>query len=73
MKMKKDYCKPNTRLVKLMSPYALLEESKNVNTGGGAGSGGHGETFGSSRYGNWDYFDEDLLDDLSKEEIQELD
>ncbi len=56
-----------------MSPYALLEESKTVTTGGGAGSGEHGETFGSSRYGDWDYFDEDLLDDLSKEEIQELD
>ena len=71
--MKKGYCKPNTRLVKLMSPYALLEESKTVTTGGGNNDIEPGEVFGSSRYGFWDDFDEDLLEDMSREEINELD
>ena len=70
--MKKDYCKPDTWLVNLMSPYALLGQSNNAPSGGDAGSGGHGEGFGS-RYGFWDDFDEDLLEDMSKEEINELD
>ena len=54
-----------------MSPYALLEKSKTVTPGGDSGSGEHGGTLSRSR--NWDDFDEDLLDDLTKEEIQELD
>lgn len=70
MKMKKDYCKPNTRLVKLMSPYALLEESKNNEAGGGHIPGGQENL---SRNSFWEDFDEDLLEDMSKEEINELD
>ena len=70
--MKKDYCKPDTWLVNLMSPYALLGQSK-VPSGGGNNDIEPGEEFSSSRYGFWDDFDEDLLEDMSREEINELD
>lgn len=73
MKMKKDYCKPNTRLVKLMSPFALLGTSKIQETGGGNEGGDYFEGGTLSRFAFWEDFDEDLLEDMSKEEINELD
>ena len=71
MKMKKEYCKPDTWLINLVSPYALLGQSNNMQAGGGAGEGGFDNTW-ASRDGFWEDIDEDLLEDISKEEISEL-
>ena len=78
MKMKKEYCKPDTRYV-LVGPYFMLMVSNNdVTTGGGAGNStdpdpGNNFGFGRSvRDGFWEDIDEDLLEDISKEEISEL-
>ena len=70
MKMKKEYCKPDTWLINLMSPYALLGQSNNMQAGGGQVPG---DQENLSRDVFWEDIDEDLLEDLSKEEINELD
>ena len=70
MKMKKEYCKPDTWLINLVSPYALLKDSRNPQAGGGQVPGDQEDL---SRDSFWGDFDEDLLEDLSKEEINELD
>ena len=71
MKMKKEYCKPDTWLINLVSPYALLEPSRNTQAAGGGGEVPI-EDLGS-REVFWEDIDEDLLEDMSKEEISELD
>ena len=72
MKMKKEYCKPDTWLINLMSPYALLKQSTTVIPGGGAGEGGFDNTW-ASRDGFWEDIDEDLLEDMDKDDINDLD
>ena len=70
--MKKEYCRPETWLVVLMSPYTLLNGSKTMQGGGGNHDGEWDNQWGA-RDGFWEDIDEDLLEDFSQEEINELD
>ena len=69
--MKKDYCKPETRYISLAGPYVLVMGSLDVTAGGDSGSGGHGGTL-NSRDVFWEDFDEDVLQDMDREELKEL-
>ncbi len=68
--MKKDYCKPETRYVSLVSPYILAMGSSEAESGGGAGEGYMEPEM--SRNSFWEDFDEDVLQDMDREELKEL-
>lgn len=70
MKMKKEYCKPDTHYV-LVGTYLMSVVS---NKEQGPYEGGHEDGEGGdelSRFGFWDDFDEDLLEDV--EDINDID
>jgi len=80
MKIKNKYCKPETRFI-FVSQFLLsgspitVGGNPNPDGGGGAGTGGeYGDDLeNGSRFGFWDNFDEDLLNDMDKDEINDLD
>lgn len=65
--MKKTYCKPETRYF-LVSLYSMLMGSK-IQAGGDNEEGQYGGEL--SRFGFWDDFDEDILEDI--EDINDID
>ena len=78
MKIKNKYCKPETRFI-FVSHFLLLGSPITVggNSGGGAGNPGNQDPIDdpmtpASRFGFWDDFDEDLLNDMDKDEINDL-
>ena len=74
MKIKKEYYKPETRFVNLMNPYAFLSGSNtSVTPDVGAGTA-DSEVLGGggSRNAFWEDFDEDLLEDMDKEDLKDL-
>ena len=68
--MKKEYCKPETRYVSLVSPYIMNMGSVIVIPGGGAGESNMEPEM--SRNSFWEDFDEDALQDMDREELKEL-
>lgn len=70
MKKKKEYYKPETRYV-LVGIYSMLMLGSRVQPEGDAGEGEDGGEWSRSSF--WEDFDEDLLDDMDKDDINELD
>ena len=74
MKMNKTYYKPETRFVNLMNSYAFLSGSNTSATPDvGAGIADSEDLGGgTSRNAFWEDYDEDLLEDMDKEDIKDL-
>ena len=68
--MKKEYCKPETRNFKV-GVYFMLMASP-LPSGGGNNPIIQDPNVLESRGGGWDDYDEDLLQDMDREELKEL-
>ena len=72
--MKKDYCKPESRCILVGLYSMLMDRSKEQGPYGGGAGEEPDQPDGdmARRFGFWDDFDEDLLQDMDKSEINEL-